>query len=222
MAPARTTKKVMRSRYPKWAITGNIGAGKSTVANLLTAKYGWRLVDADHETKALYRQDPELRRKLAEVFGDEVLVDVTVENPAGTNVDRRVLGEIVFADDSQLKRLNGIVHQQLIAHLLKRIEEEGVEGPVVFDAALVIEWGMISLFDKVILVTAPDDLRIERIITRSGGKLLSEKAWARLRTQMPQEDKIGLPGVSHLANDSSIAELSQKLEKLIQPPQGTE
>jgi dephospho-CoA kinase len=214
MAHSDKREKMVRGRFPQWAITGNIGSGKSTLAHLMTTQYGWSLVDADRETHALYRQNEGLRKRIGEEFGKSVLQGVSSEQPYGCDIDRKVLGDLVFSDDSALQRLNAIVYEPLFNRLLTALERESNKQPTVLNAALVVEWGMTSLFDKVILVTAPDETRLERIIARSGGKLSRDRAWERLRAQMPQEEKRRIEGIVELTNNGTIDELAAKLETL--------
>jgi dephospho-CoA kinase len=162
------------------AVTGNIASGKSLVAEMLRQK-GCALIDADKVAHGLYASNPALVRELAHAFGDVILRH-------DGSLDRARLGAIVFQSPEALKTLNALVHPHLLTALREEIAAaHRMMNTVVVDAALIFEWGIQGEFDAVILVTAPEDLRVERLMARSG--LSREDALARVRSQMPQEEK---------------------------------
>lgn len=177
------------------AVTGNIASGKSRVAAMLRDK-GCALVDADKVAHALYAASPALVREIASAFGDEMIL------PGGA-LDRKRLGSRVFGDAEALATLDRIVHP----HLLTAIREQAhaaarMMNRVVVDAALVFEWGMEREFDAVILVTAPEALRLTRAMERDG--LSREEAEARIRSQMPESEKI--PKAAYLVENTGTEE----------------
>jgi dephospho-CoA kinase len=162
-------------------VTGNIASGKSLVAELLRDK-GCALVDADKVAHGLYVANPALVRELAHAFGDDIL------RQDGT-LDRARLGSIVFGSANALTTLNALVHPHLLTALREEVASaRRVMNRVVVDAALIFEWGIQDEFDAVILVTAPEPLRLERLMARTG--LRREDAEARIRSQMPESEKI--------------------------------
>jgi len=181
---SRTTpyKTIMMSTLI--AVTGNIASGKSRVAELLRERCGdtgCALIDADKLAHELYGRDAELVRDIARALGDDVL------RPDGS-LDRSRTGQKVFGNPAALAALNAIVHPKLLAELRARIAETRMTAAhVIVDAALIFEWGIRDEFDHVILVTAPEDVRVARLIARSG--LSREDALARVRSQMPEEEK---------------------------------
>jgi dephospho-CoA kinase len=162
------------------AVTGNIASGKSLVAEMLRAK-GCALIDADKIAHTLYETNPPLVREIGHAFGDEVLRQDGM-------LDRSRLGAIVFGSSAALEKLNALVHPHLLTALREEIRSSlTVMNRVVVDAALIFEWGIADEFDHVILVTAPETLRLERLMARTG--LGREEAEARIKSQMPEDEK---------------------------------
>jgi dephospho-CoA kinase len=120
---------------------------------------------------------------VAKAFGAEVL------NPDGT-LNRRRLGELVFADNTQREKLNHILHPFIIARqdeILREWEREDPKGIGIVDAALMIESGGYKRFDKLIVVHCRPEVQLERLMLRD--KLSREEAERRINSQMPQEEK---------------------------------
>jgi dephospho-CoA kinase len=186
------------------AVTGNIASGKSYVAELLREK-GCALVDADKVAHGLYLANPSLVRELAHAFGDEILkLDGTL--------DRARLGSIVFRSPEALKTLNTLVHPHLVTAVREEVlSARRVMNRTVVDAALIFEWGIQDEFDHVILVTAPEELRITRLQARTG--LNHDDALARIRSQMPEEDKRKLAAIV-IENDGDEESLQSKVNEV--------
>src|SRR5690625_4895355 len=148
-------------------LTGNIGSGKSTVARLLQ-ELGAELIDADQ----LARQataDPAVLERIRETFGDEMVVSGAL--------DRAALARIVFADDEQRQQLNAIIHPWVRAESERLLEAYRAQGAqvVVQDIPLLYETGQGDRFDAVIVVSAPLELRVQRVGERSGLSARSEE-----------------------------------------------
>jgi dephospho-CoA kinase len=183
-------------------VTGNIASGKSLVAEFLRDK-GCALIDADKVAHGLYAANPALVRELAHAFGDGIL------RQDGT-LDRARLGSIVFGSANALKTLNALVHPHLLTALREEVASaRRVMNRVVVDAALIFEWGIQVEFDAVILVTAPEPLRLERLMARTG--MSREDAEARIRSQMPESEKI--PKATYvIGNTGTEEELKTKAD----------
>lgn len=174
------------------AVTGNIASGKSAVAGMLRDLSGGALIDADRAAHELYDRDPGLVRDIARALGDDVL------RPDGS-LDRARTGARVFGNPAALASLNALVHPRLLAELRARIAAARKTAPcVIVDAALVFEWGIQNEFDHVVLVTAPEDVRVERLMKRSG--LDRGDALARIRSQMAETEKKKLARIE-IVND---------------------
>lgn len=141
----------------KVGLTGGIGSGKSAVSSALSS-YGAVVVDADAIAREVVASGtPGLAEVVAE-FGEGVLA------PDGS-LDRPALGEIVFADESRLARLNAIVHPRVAERSGELMAEAEASGAsvVVYDVPLLVENGLESLYDVVVVVDTPDELRVERV-----------------------------------------------------------
>lgn len=143
----------------KIGITGGIGTGKTTVAKIIEAN-GFTVLNADDTARKLMQTDKEIRRKLIEKFGSEVFID--------NKLNSKFISNIVFNDKNKLKLLNSIVHPATIKNISEEItERQKTENLIFVESALVFEAKMEVLFDNVLLVTADDDKRIERIKIRN-------------------------------------------------------
>jgi dephospho-CoA kinase len=186
------------------AVTGNIASGKSLVAGLFREK-GCALVDADKVAHALYAASPALVREIGHAFGDGVL-------RADGTLDRARLGERVFGNPAALEALNRLVHPHLLTALREEIRSaRKVMNRVVVDAALIVEWGIREEFDHLVLVTAPESLRLDRLMARTG--LSREEAEARIRSQMPQDEKRPFADFV-IENSGTEDELREKAEEV--------
>ncbi|WP_304454311.1 dephospho-CoA kinase [Nocardiopsis sp. YSL2] len=166
----------------KVGLTGGIGSGKSAVSAAL-AEHGAVIVDADAIAREVVEPGtPGLAAVVAE-FGEEVLA------PDG-RLDRARLGEIVFADQERLARLNAIVHPlvgERSAELMERALESGAPV-VVYDVPLLVENDLGALYDVVVVVDAPDETRVERVAADRG--MPREQVWARIRNQADRDARL--------------------------------
>ena len=163
-------------------LTGSIGVGKSFVASVFE-ELGCHVVDADQTAREVVMPGTPGLKALTEAFGEEVL------NPDGT-LNRKQLGAVVFADESQRQRLNHVLHPFIIARqdeILSEWEKGDPDGIGIVDAALMIESGGYRRFDKLIVVHCRPEVQLERLMLRD--KLSRDEAQRRIDSQMPQEEK---------------------------------
>lgn len=164
---------------PVIGITGGIGSGKSTVARLLGA-FGCVVADSDGAGRAAL-EDPEIKRTLIAWWGQAILDD------SGA-VDRRAVGRIVFADESERKRLEGLTHPWIEARRREQFEAAGEEAiAFVIDAPLLLEAGLDAECDVILFVEAPFEQRLERVQANRGWDA-SELA-RREESQLPLDAK---------------------------------
>jgi dephospho-CoA kinase len=163
-------------------LTGSIGVGKSFVASVFV-ELGCHVLDADQTAREVVMPDTPGLKALTEAFGEEIL------NPDGT-LNRKHLGAVVFADESQRRRLNHILHPFIIVRqdeILNEWEREDRDGIAIVDAALMIESGGYKRFDKLIVVHCRPEVQLERLMLRD--KLSRDEALRRINSQMSQEEK---------------------------------
>ena len=185
-------------------LTGPSGSGKGYVS-LLFAKQGIPSIDTDAIVHRLYREDASCIASLEEAFGPICGED--------GGVDRRKLAAIVFADRESLALLNRIVHRlvwQEVEKIAAAKEADGCEF-LLLDAPQLYEAGMESLCHKVIAVTAPLPLRLERICKRDG--LTREAAEARIRNQ--HNDAFFKERADYLICNDGVMLLSEQIDRIM-------
>lgn len=162
-------------------LTGNVGAGKSTVSRLLE-RWGARVIDADELAREVVAPGTAATARIRKLWGDEML------DESGA-IDRAALRRVVFADPDARRRLEEIVHPGVNHLYRERLEEARVRGDriVVGAIPLLYETGMQGQFDVVVLVDAPLDTRIERLTTQRG--LPEAEARSIAEAQMPASEK---------------------------------
>jgi dephospho-CoA kinase len=185
-------------------LTGGIGSGKSTVSAML-ADLGARVVDADKIGHFVYRPGSEGFRAVVEAFGPGVVA-------ADGTIDRARLGAIVFADPEARARLNAIVHPLIGAELAARIDaarDDGYEGPVVVEAAILIEAGWRALVDQLWVVSVKRETAIARVV---GSRNLSRAdVERRIDTQLSDADRRRQADVV-IENDGDVDALRARVE----------
>lgn len=162
-------------KYRLIGLTGQSGAGKSTVSRLF-AERGATVIDADALVREIYSASSPCVAVIASVFGGDCLL----ENGA---VNRKLLAERAFSSPERTALLGSIVHPFVTAELLKRLR--GTEGIVIYDAPQLFESGADAVCDLVIAVTAAEETRVERIIRRDG--VTDGQARLRVGAQLSEE-----------------------------------
>ena len=163
-------------------LTGSIGVGKSFVASIF-AELGCHVLDADQTAREVVMPGTPGLTAITQAFGEEIL-------NTDRTLDRKRLGALVFADQSQRQRLNHILHPFIIARqdeILNAWEADDPDGIGIIDAALMIESGGYRRFDKLIVVHCRPEVQLERLMLRDN--LSRDEALRRINSQMPQEEK---------------------------------
>ena len=185
-------------------LTGGIGTGKSTVSTMLR-ELGATVIDADEATRAVQARGSDGLRQLVEEFGPEILT------PAG-DLDRARLAEIAFRDPGARQRLNGIVHPLVRLWMAERQQEAAERGDpvVVLDIPLLFEARGAGAFETVLLVYAPEDVQLDRLVRLRG--MSEDQARARIEAQLPIEEKRTL--ASHvIENTGDLETLRREVER---------
>jgi dephospho-CoA kinase len=161
----------------KVGVTGGIGSGKSTVCRIFEC-LGVPVFRADEEGRRLLGEDKEVQKKVASLFGDAVL---TKGKP-----DRKKIAAIVFADEGKLKQLNAIIHPAVKNSFANWLKQQ-TGSLVIEEAAILFENGNYKDFDAMVLVTAPEALRIKRVTERDHVSV--DEIKKRMKNQWSDEEK---------------------------------
>jgi dephospho-CoA kinase len=186
-------------------LTGGIGSGKSTVAAMLEAR-GAVVFDADEFARqAVARGTPGFRH-VVETFGQRVVGD-------GGELNRTKLAAIVFENAEDRARLEAIVHPEVGRLLRESLEPyRDTDRIVVYAVPLLVENHLESMFDVVVVVAAPEDVRIERLVRRG---LSEDDARSRIRAQLSDKEREAAAD-DMIPNDGSEADLDYRVAALWQ------
>lgn len=190
-------------------ITGGIGSGKSTIAQGLR-EMGYAVYDTDSEAKRLIVEDAHVRQQIEQLFGSEVYKDGVYQTA--------LVAQRVFADHSLLAKLNTIVHPAVRADIERRVSGHanrksrfGNQKNLFFiECAILYQAGFDSLCDKVVAVTAPEEIRLERVMKRDSSTI--EKVRARMRAQETEND---IPRADILINNNGKTPISTLCKEII-------
>jgi dephospho-CoA kinase len=163
----------------KIGITGSIGSGKSTVTQMFAA-LGIPIYDADSRAKHLMISDPNLITQIKHLFGDQAYL------PSG-ELNRAHIASIAFQQPTILAQLNALVHPAVFSDF-DRWSMEQSAAYLIKEAALMFESDSYKQMDEVIVVTAPEELRISRTIIRD--HITREAVLSRMNNQLSQEEKL--------------------------------
>ena len=172
----------------KTGITGGIGSGKSYVCKLL-AQRGIEVYDCDAAAKRLIRTSLHLRQQLKALIG---------------SLDKAAISRFLLASEENQQAVNAIVHPAVF----QDFEESGMQW---MESAILIESGADKLVDRVVVVTAPEEVRIQRVMQRDG--ITREKALQWIARQWPQKQVIARADFE-IVNDGH-ADLNSQIEKLL-------
>ena len=192
-----------RNRPLMIGLTGSIGMGKSTVADMFEAA-SVPVFDADEAVRAMQGPDGELVAAIEDAFPGST-------GPDGVNRD--ALGKLVFADQDALARLEAIVHPAVGAKRAQFLSDNASAPMIVFDIPLLFERGGERMLDAVVVVSAPAEAQRERVLARPG--MTAEKFEHILGLQVPDAEK--RQRADHIINTgTSLAETQAEVETLIE------
>lgn len=173
-------------------LTGGIGSGKSTIAKQLR-NMGYIVYDSDSHAKRIILEDSSVREKIVQLFGEDVFVDGVYQTS--------LVAQQVFADRSLLEKLNAIVHPAVRADIVRQKMAMGAEDILFVECAILFSSRINTLCDKVVLITAPEEVRLQRTIQRDHSTI--NKVRARMRAQECEWQYQPIDVVVH--NDGSIS-----------------
>jgi len=184
----------------KWAITGNIASGKSTVENILK-QHDFQVFDTDKIAHDILKNSQEVK----DVFiKEDVFTDGTI--------DRQKLGKVVFSQPDKLKILENIIHPGVNDRIKELFEQNKDEKHIFISVPLLFESGFDKIFDKIVFVSAPENIRFERLIKRNN--LTKEEAIKRIQAQQDETEKIKKSDIVFY-NNSTPENLTEQVEKFI-------
>ncbi|MCQ2306484.1 MAG: dephospho-CoA kinase [Bacteroidales bacterium] len=185
----------------KIGITGNIGSGKSFICNIFEKK-GIPVFYSDDETKKLYN-DSVIKRKITNRFGDELYSN------DGT-LNKKLLGSLIFGNDDNLKFIEDLLYPALFQRFNEWCENQTTPF-VLFESAILFEKNLTNRFDKIIFISAPENIRIQRVIYRD--KCTVDAVRSRMKLQW--SDEIKIPKADYVIVHDGNDDIEKEVGKLI-------
>jgi dephospho-CoA kinase len=184
-------------------LTGGFGTGKTFVASILK-RSGAKVLDADAIAQRALAKGRPAYKKVVAAFGAGIL-------DRARNVDRKALARIVFNDRRKLKKLNGIIHPEVITIIKREIRKSGKGRTVVIDAPLLVEAKLTGLVDRLIVVTVSRARQVQRC--RKKFRMNEEEVCKRIRCQMPLSKKVKLADFV-IDNNGSRTETERQIKAI--------
>ena len=188
-------------------LTGGIGSGKSTVGAMFQ-KLGVPLYNSDLEAKNLMTRSKKIKKDIETLLGKESYLE--------GELNREYIAKIVFKDKKLLQGLNNIVHPAVRRHFKSWCKRQNAPY-VIQEAAIIFENGTKELYDKIILVTSPRDIRIQRVVDRDG--ITAEAVIQRIDNQWPDSEKekfsdFIIENIGLEATEREVSRIHHKLLKI--------
>ena len=189
----------------KIGITGGIGSGKSYVCQRLIAR-GYEVYDCDNAAKRLMRTSPEIRQQLTALIGPETYIEEGGKKKGEReyHLNKKKVAEFLLVSEDNAKAIDAIVHPAVF----RDFEASGMKW---MESAILYESGAYRLVDKTIVVTAPEEVRILRVMQRDG--ISREKVLEWMARQLPQEE-VRRKADFEIVNDGE-ADIEQQLNKIL-------
>lgn len=184
-------------------LTGGIGSGKSTVANLL-AEHGAVVIDADAIARELVEPGEPALAELVTEFGPRILRE-------DGSLNRGELAALAFGDTRGTERLNAIMHPLIRAESERRLSVAGDAGVVVYDMPLLLETGQQDLVDLVVVVDVPEDVQVERAVGKRG--LDEDDVRRRMNVQVSRGERLAAADVV-IDNSGDLSRTRQEVDRL--------
>lgn len=201
-ARSEEQKAIEGTKGSRWALTGSMGSGKSTVLELFE-EAGWTTMDSDRVVRELLNADPEVHTALRDRWGGQVFSEKD-------EVNRSAVGQIVFSDDQELAWLEGLLHPKVRKSWMHLIETSGLQ-PVIVEIPLLFEKQLHTFFDQSICLSISEPLQIKRLARRGVDEGTARK---RLSRQLSTVEKVKLAD-RVICNDGSLEFLSAQVGVLL-------
>jgi dephospho-CoA kinase len=182
-------------------LTGGIGSGKTVVADIFR-QLGMPVYEADAEARILTENNKEIKSELKKKFGSEIFLK-------DDSLDRKKLAALVFSDAEKLSQLNSIVHPYVKEHFNSWLQQHNGNKYIIKEAAILFESGSDEGLDKIICVTAPEKIRIQRVVDRDN--TTEEKVQRIMKNQMTEEERTKRSDYI-ITNDNMILVIPQVLK----------
>jgi len=183
-------------------LTGGIGSGKSTVAQFFES-FDVPVYNSDIEAKALMVNSKRIKKSLIDLLGKKAY--------KGKKLNKKYIADKIFNDQRLLEKINSIVHPAVRKHFLKWSKKQ--DAPyVIQETALLFENLSAEFYDQIILVTAPENIRVERVVKRDDST--KKEVLSRLEKQLPDAKKI--PLADYIIENIKLEETRQKVEQVHQ------
>lgn len=181
------------------AITGGIGCGKSIVSSIFST-LGYKVYDCDSRAKDLVETSSEIKNKIKTTFGDNIF--------SGTEINRKLLAEIVFSNKEKLQELNDIIHPVVKEDILKWVEKNKDDSFLFIETAILKESNIDKIIDEILFVNAPQELRIARVMNRNG--ISRQDVLNRINNQ-----NVSIEGADYIINNDEKSSLLHQVLNLI-------
>ncbi len=189
------------------ALTGGIGSGKTTIAKLLETM-GCVLYNSDEKAKELYYND-EVKKQVINLLSENTY-------SSDNKLNNAYVSSIIFNDSDKLEKLNAIIHPALVLDFENFVKKQNKNSVIIKESALIFETGLYKKFENIILVIAPIEQKINRVMKRN---LVSrEEVEQRMKVQWNDEKKVPLANyiISNSDTDAIIPQALDILGKLKQ------
>tara|TARA_B100001094_G_scaffold332045_1_gene402518 strand:+ start:618 stop:1238 length:621 start_codon:yes stop_codon:yes gene_type:complete len=187
----------------KVGLTGGIGSGKSTVSKILISK-GFSVYNSDNRAKWLMNNNDNLKSNIISIFGNKAYLK--------GSLNRKYLSAKVFNDSLKLKALNSLVHPLVAIDFKNWLLHQNFKDFVFKEAAILMESGAYKEMDKIIVVSCPENIRLERVLKRDGNS--PELVKKRMQNQISETEKINHADFV-VKNNGSESDLVLEVELVI-------
>lgn len=187
------------------ALTGGIGSGKTTVAKLFETM-GCVVYNSDERAKELYN-NPEVKKQVIELLG----VNAYSED---NKLNKIFVSDIIFNEKDKLEKLNAIIHPALALDFENFVKQQNSESIIIKESALIFETELYKKFTTIILVIAPLEQKIKRVMSRN--LISKEEVDKRMQAQWTDEQKLPLANyvISNSETDALIPQVLSVIQKL--------
>ena len=190
----------------KIGITGGIGSGKSHVSKIIEDA-GYKVFNADIIAKIIMLEDESVKELIIRAFGNE--------SYNGDKLNTKYVSEKAFSSVENINKLNSIVHPPMVYKINELMNAELENSKIVFvEAALIYEAEVDEIITHVLLVTADEEKRIERVMQRKIGRLSKSEVLERMKFQIPENEKENLADFT-IKNNSTLMDLEMKTKMFL-------